>query len=369
LSEDDELRSIAAALVDDHGVAPCAVLGASFRRAAGWHRAGAVHGTLAPGGALASLDTVFDLASVTKPFTALAAARLERSGRLDRSAPLGSLVDEARGTPSEDVPLDLFLAHRAGLDGHRTLWTPLVTGERFDRSAALEVAARARRGECIGPPPVEGFAPVYSDLGYLLAGEAVARAAGTSLSSVITAEIIAPLGLSAGSAAAMRESAPPRSTAPTEIAAFRGGVVIAAVHDENAWAFSGLDVAGHAGLFGTASDLVSLGEALIEALAGERPGWLTRDELRPLIRERPGGTLRAGFDGKSAEGSSAGTRFGPRSVGHLGFTGTSLWIDPDAGLVCVLLTNRVHPTRATDAIRRGRPLAHDAVAEWASRNR
>jgi len=85
-----------------------------------------------------------------------------------------------------------------------------------------------------------------------------------------------------------------------------------------------------------------------------------------LVRERPGGTLRAGFDGKSPEGSSAGSRMGPRSFGHLGFTGTSLWVDPDARIVVSLLTNRVCPTRAHLAIRSARPWVHDALFDAAS---
>lgn len=365
----DVLDAVARTLVREVAAAPCAVLGAAVRVGDGWLRGGGVDGWLTPGGAPATLATVFDLASVTKPFTALTAARLARCGVVDLAAPLGSLLGEARGTPSEDVPLELFLAHRAGLDGHRTLWGPLLAGAPFDRSEALVVAASARRSDCSGTPPAEGFSPVYSDLGYLLVGEALSRAAGVSLAELIATEVSVPLGLSVGSAAAMRSNAPPLPTAPTEVASFRGGVVIAAVHDENAWAYSGLGVAGHAGLFGTAADLVTLGEALIEALDGRRPEWLSASELAPLVRERPGGTLRAGFDGKSTEGSSAGTKFGPRSVGHLGFTGTSLWVDPDAALACVVLTNRVHPTRTSDAIRRGRPMVHDAVAAWAADKR
>jgi CubicO group peptidase (beta-lactamase class C family) len=137
------------------------------------------------------------------------------------------------------------------------------------------------------------------------------------------------------------------------------------VHDENAWALSGDGVSGHAGLFGTALGVLGLGEAVLDVLSDRRPDFLTQGELVPLVRPRPGGTLRAGFDGKSDVGSSAGSRFGPNSIGHLGFTGTSLWIDPDRQLVGVLLTNRVHPSRASDAIRTARPLAYDAIAAWA----
>ena len=100
--------------------------------------------------------------------------------------------------------------------------------------------------------------------------------------------------------------------------------------------------------------MFAFGCAVLDALKDD-------DTLSWLIGERAGGTLRAGFDGKSAEGSSAGVRMGARSFGHLGFTGTSLWVDPDAAIVAVLLTNRVHPTREHSAIRAARPIAHDAL--------
>jgi CubicO group peptidase (beta-lactamase class C family) len=230
----------------------------------------------------------FDLASVTKPMTAIAVAR----AGIDPRTPLGVLVEEAQGTASGRVPLELFLAHRAGLDAHRALYAPLLAGKTVDVAAALVEAAEARREDAPGPPPAEGFAPVYSDLGYVLAGEALARGSG------------------------------------------------------------------HAGIFGTVDAVLAFGAAVLERIDDPDLAW--------IVRERPGGTLRAGFDGKSAEGSSAGERMGRRSIGHLGFTGTSLWIDPDARVVVALLTNRVCPTRDNVAIRAARPWAHDALFERAS---
>jgi CubicO group peptidase (beta-lactamase class C family) len=129
------------------------------------------------------------------------------------------------------------------------------------------------------------------------------------------------------------------------------------VHDENAWALTGKGGSGHAGIFGTVDAVLTFGMAVLAA----------RDDLSWLLRPRPGGSLLAGFDAKSPppEPSSAGGRAGPRTFGHLGFTGTSLWIDPDAGVVVSLLTNRVCPTRENVAIRAARPWAHDALFERA----
>ena len=149
------------------------------------------------------------------------------------------------------------------------------------------------------------------------------------------------------------------SAAPTEEVPWRGGVVRGRVHDENAWALTGLGGSGHAGMFGTLGAVLAFGCAVLDGLDGRGP--FADADVRELTRERPFGSLRAGFDGKSEEGSSAGASFGPRAFGHLGFTGTSLWIEPDAGVVVVLLTNRVHPTRDNVAIRGARPGAHEAL--------
>ncbi|MCC6645700.1 MAG: beta-lactamase family protein [Polyangiaceae bacterium] len=343
-----------------HRAAPSAVVAAAVRRGDEWDAGIGVAGRSHAGDATAA--TIFDLASVTKPFTALLAARLARRG-VPLGAPLGALLPEARGTASEHATLELLLAHRAGLDGHRPLYAPLLEGREVDRAAALRIAADARRDGCSGEAPDEGFPPVYSDLGYLLVGEALARACERPLDELIDDEVVAPLFLGVTSA---RGLAPDADVAPTEAVDFRGGVVRGVVHDENAFAMGGLGACGHAGLFGAAADVLELGATLVEALADERPTWLRASELQTLLRRRPGGTLRAGFDGKSAEGSSAGARFGRDSFGHLGFTGTSLWIDPTASLVGVLLSNRVHPTRANDAIKRARPAVHDGVFAWAT---
>jgi serine-type D-Ala-D-Ala carboxypeptidase len=366
------LDPLARAVVETHLAAPAAVVGASVRVADAWSTEIAAAGRLgsAPGEPRATPETPFDLASVTKPVTALTVARLARRGGLSLATPLGALLAEARGTPSEDVSLELLLAHRAGLESHRPLYAPLAIGRPVHREGAFVEAARARRADAEGPAPADGFAPVYSDLGYLLAGEAVARAVGSELDVVMAREVFEPLGLALGSAARLRrrDATFGFRVAPTEVVPWRGGTVRGAVHDENAWALGGEGVSGHAGLFGTVEGVLALGRALLDVMAGRRDEFLTREELLPLVRPRPGGTLRAGFDGKSQTGSSAGQRFGPNSVGHLGFTGTSMWIDPERELAGVLLTNRVHPTRASEVIRQVRPLVYDELFDWSEKH-
>lgn len=265
----------------------------------------------------------FDLASVTKPIFAVAFAR---SG-IERSTPLGSLLAAARGTGAEDVPLELMFAHRAGFPAHLPLYESV-------RDELIVVACGSRSGSLPAPP-------VYSDIGYLLAGLAVD--ADALMTRHVIHPVLRPLGLekTLGSVRAVGAGA------PTEVTGH--------VHDENAWAFGGYGACGHAGLFGTVEAVLRFGRFVLENMGS----------LEWVLREREGGTLRAGFDGKSVEGSSAGSVLGPRSFGHLGFTGTSLWIDPDARVVVSLLTNRVCPTRENMKIREARPRAHDLLARAA----
>lgn len=366
-----DLTEIAALVVREHEAAPCAVVAAAVRREGAWRFGAGAYGRLFPDPAAppATTATVFDLASVTKPVTALTLARLERAGRIARDEALADVLPSLAGTRSARVPLDLFASHRAGLDGHRPLYAPMLEGRDVDPAAALSIAADARREGCEGDPPPEGFLPVYSDLGYLLIGATLEARGGVDLDHLMEREVTGPLGLSITSARLFRErdSSFDERVAPTELAPWRGGVVRGAVHDENAWAIVRDRAAGHAGLFGDALSVARLGAAVLDALAPVAPlpadSWLGPEDLEPLVRDRPGGSLLAGFDRRSGDAPSSGARFGPRTFGHLGFTGTSLWIDPEAQLVGVLLTNRVHPTRASLAIRRARPAVYDAIAE------
>lgn len=338
------------------GVAPLASAGFARRGAQGW-----VERT---GGAA---DALFDLASVTKPIVAVAFAR---SG-LDRAAPLDRLVAETGRTHAGGLPLELLFAHRAGLDAHGKLWIPLLEGRSIDREASLRVAASALRADVHAGP----FDALYSDLGYMLAGEALGRGVGGRTDDALDELVVRPLGLESrlGSARALERNGITLGAvaAPTEVVPWRddsGAPLRGRVHDENAWALAPDGVQGHAGVFGDVGAVLRFGEATLDALRGHpSPLAPTNGSLEWLVTERPGGTLRAGFDGKSEGASSAGTVLGPRTFGHLGFTGTSLWIDPDAEVVVALLTNRVCPTRDNVKIRAARPWVHDELARAALR--
>jgi len=356
------LGEVATLVVDQLDAAPAAVVAASRGRVRGCGAAGKLDRT--DGAPPADPSTPFDLASLTKPVVALTMARLVRAGALSLEEPLGALVPWLADSQSATTPLRLFASHRSGLEAHIRLFEPLLRGQSVALRAAARVAADSRRSECHGDAPNEGFPPVYSDMGYLLVGLALEERGGLPLDALIRREVLSPLGLSTrvGSArqlAAVGDAFEAR-VAPTEDVAFRGGVVRGVVHDENAFALSGDAASGHAGLFGDAGAVLAIGEAILDSLDATSD-WLGPDDLAPLVAPRPGGSLRMGFDGRTGDAPSSGARLGPRTFGHLGFTGTSIWIDPDARFVGVLLTNRVHPTREHVAIRVARPAAYDAM--------
>lgn len=375
LSPTVDLTRAARIVVDDFHAAPCAVVAAAWRRGDEFIHGLGAYGSLSTdvfddkNAPRATIDTPFDLASVTKPITALTMARLVRRGLVCHDELLADVLPALSSTNSARVTLDLLAAHRAGLDAHGGLYAPLVHGaDSINRDDALLQAANMRHTPCPDELPPEGFVPVYSDLGYLLLGAALATRANMPLDELMVQEVVAPLDLdlgSVGSARQLRARDPSFDdrVAPTEIMPFRGGLVRGAVHDENAWAFAKDGAAGHAGFFATAGDVARLGVAVLDALADRRPNWLGSKDLEPLVRVRQGGSLRAGFDGRSTDAPSSGRHLGPRTFGHLGFTGTSIWIDPDAEFVGVLLSNRVFPIRTSLAIRQARPAAYDAMFE------
>jgi CubicO group peptidase (beta-lactamase class C family) len=292
---------------------------------------------------------------------------MQRAGLLSRDEPLGAFLPEVEGTPSADVSLDLLCAHRAGLHAHVEFFVKRAGAEQPTRATILPRAAQSRRPECSGSAPAEGFAPVYSDLGYILVGEALAARGGKALDELVAEHVGRPLGLTMGSVRYLERNEPLARArmVPTENVSWRGGVLHGVVHDENAWVLAGSGSAGHAGLFGDVWSVVRLATAVADGWAGRKDGWLSQRDLEPLLRRRAGGSHTAGFDTRSsADGAPmSGSHFGPTTFGHLGFTGTSMWIDPERALCAVLLTNRVHPSRDGEAIRAARPAAYDAMFE------
>ncbi len=303
------------------------------------------------------VGTPYDLASLTKPIVAMTALRLVAAGKLSLETRTDTVVTDVRGGVGGAATLESLLSHSAGL----AEWGGLYLDVPHD--AGTPAARRWILSEASRRPSDDAKGPVYSDLGYLIAGEVIARASGDKLDKVVAREITEPLGISQDVyyPAALppdRRAQVGREAAPTEHCEWRGRLIRGEVHDENCAAFGG--VAGNAGMFGTARGIAVFGRAMLDSLLG-RSELVPRDLLERALSPREGTTMRLGWDTKSPQNSSAGRRMSERAFGHLGFTGTSLWCDPTRDLVIVLLTNRVQPSRANERIKGFRPGFHDGV--------
>ena len=296
--------------------------------------------------------SIFDLASITKTLaTTTMAMILYERGLLDLEAPLTVIVPEFAGDDPRrrEVTLRMLLAHSSGLPAYEKLFLRTKTREEL-LAAAFETRLAAD----------PGTRAEYSDIGFILLGVALERLADEPLDTFGQREIFGPLGMSHTTfnpAKSLRDQIVP--TADESGKTFRGRVIQGEVQDENANILGG--VAGHAGLFSTAEDVALFAHAM---LSGGRP--ILRPETVDLFTRRettPTGTFRAlGWDTPSSP-SQSGKYFGPHSYGHLGYTGTSLWIDPDRQLSVTLLTNRTWPDCQNQSIKQVRPAFHDAIIE------
>ena len=289
----------------------------------------------------ATEQTLFDIASLTKPLSTVTLTML----LVDR----GQLSLNGQVRPG--MTIRQLLSHSSGLPA----WKQLSAGP--DSASVREGIVEAARREPLETPP--GTHASYSDLGFILLGDALEHATGRRLDALFADEVARQLGLGT----TFRPSDRSRC-APAE--GLRG-----IVHDQNARAMEG--VAGHAGLFSTAEDVSLLGDALMAAwrdadpalVSGKRPRVVEPRTVRTFWSpsEVPDSTWCLGWDRPSLVGSSAGERWPRDGVGHLGFTGCSMWLDPRRARSVVLLSNRVEPTRQNDRIKAFRPILHDAISE------
>jgi CubicO group peptidase (beta-lactamase class C family) len=303
-------------------------------------------------------DTVFDLASVSKVLATTAAAMvLVDRGKFDLDTRLGDIlpgfvIGMAPGSGKERVTLRMLLAHTSGLPAYETLFRNCDTPEALLR-ATLKLPLEAK----------PGTRTEYSDFGFILLGKATEILSYKRLDVFCTREIFEPLGLTATRFRPQQESRP--LIPPTEEdLTFRGRVIQGEVQDENCYVLGG--VAGHAGLFSNVRDVLGFAQCILAQGRTRDRRQLFQPETLDLFAQREessDGTARAlGWDVPTA-GSSSGRYFGPRSLGHLGYSGCSLWIDPDQELAVALLTNRTWPDRSSQAIKQVRPVFHDAVIE------
>jgi len=294
--------------------------------------------------------TLFDIASVTKVVaTTTMAMILYERGLLDLDVPVISIVGEFAGEDPrrDEVTVRMLLAHSSGLPAYVKLFLHAHTREELLEAAFTTPLAND-----------PGSHAEYSDIGFIILGVALERVADESLNAFCQREILGPLGTSHTTfnpAAALRPGIPPTADDQT----FRHRIIQGEVQDENASVMGG--VAGHAGLFSTAQDIATFAHALLQGCSP-----ILRPETISLFTAResaPEGTSRAlGWDTPSAP-SQSGRFFSARAFGHLGYTGTSLWIDPEHELSVTLLTNRTWPDCTNQAIKQVRPKFHDAIVE------
>ncbi|MBW3628934.1 MAG: beta-lactamase family protein [Gemmatimonadetes bacterium] len=292
-------------------------------------------------------ETVYDLASLTKVIgTTTAAMILEEQGLLDIEKPIRAYLPELSDPAKASITVRMILTHTGGFEA----FAPLFNTYRGREQYLEQINARPLAHQ-------PGSRMVYSDWDLILLQAIVERLSGAPLDVFLRQRVWTPLGMMDTGF-----NPPPElrhRIAPTEIQEFRGGKVHGVVHDENAWALGG--VAGHAGLFSSARDLAIFAQMLLNGGAHRGVRILKPETVARWTARQSAGSSRAlGWDTPS-QGSSAGRYMSPRSFGHTGFTGTSIWVDPQRDLFVILLSNRVNPTRANQKISPIRRAVADAV--------
>ncbi len=326
-----------------------------------------------PPGLPVQATTIYDLASLTKPLvTVTSVLLLIQRAKVALEDPVQEVLAELHGAPIGQATVRDLLTHRSGLPGWRPFYKQLDARDMVSGLPGGDQPAKQHVLEMIRDEPliyVRGERSLYSDLGFMLLGFLVERLSGMALDLWCEEAIVRPLQAdpmmfrpTAGRAQSdvVGPIVDVSRIAPSEQDEWRNRLIRGEVHDENAAAMGG--VAGHAGLFGTAESVLAVSGAWLRGYYG-RESILER-ELVGQFTARHESAARSswalGWDTPSAP-SSSGSSFSERSFGHLGYTGTSLWIDPSCELEVVLLSNRVHPSRRNEKIKVFRPLIHDLV--------
>ncbi len=339
-----------------------------------YHRAFG-HRSLEPDVTPMSEDTIFDLSSLTKPFaTSVAMMLMVKEGKIGLDDRVTRFFHNFGVHGKTHITFRHLLTHSSGLPAWRAYYKDILHIEQHDgrinflasQGAKAHVYQQIQRERLEAPP---GTRTLYSDLGFMLLGAAIEEVSGQSFDRFCHDRIFRPLGLRTTgfvdlSLLRTRRLEPvTEMIAPTERCAWRKKLLCGEVQDDNAYAMGG--VSGHAGLFGTTKDLDALLCRLKECYRNTHQ-WIPQrivQEFWTRDGRVPDSTWCLGWDTPSAVNSTAGTQFSPHSVGHLGFTGTSVWLDLERDRHVILLTNRVHPSRDNDAIRTFRPLIHDLIVQ------
>jgi CubicO group peptidase (beta-lactamase class C family) len=322
------------------------------------------YASLAPFMVSMNEDVFFDLASLSKPLaTTLAVLCLLKEKKVSLDEPLSSLL---RIQTDKEFTLENLLGHASGLPGHREYYKELVL---YPHAARKNIMIEWILKEKLLFKP--GSRTLYSDLGYILLGRIVEIQSRQTLDRFVADKVMKPLGLENTlfyiplNYTSNQEPIKDRLFAATEKCPWRHKVLCGEVHDDNCYVLGG--VGGHAGLFGNIKSVLRLTTYVLDMWKGDavHPNINNNDLRRCMARQDigSGNTLGLGFDTPSEKGSSGGRYLSAASAGHLGFTGTSFWIDREKDLAIVLLTNRVHPKLDNEGIKDFRPLFHDTIVK------
>lgn len=299
-------------------------------------------------------DIFFDLASLTKPLAIVPALlSLMEEKKLSWNTTLGQIFGESVPKDKTRIQIKQLMSHCSGLPAHKEYFKELVKIQEGERKKA--VYSWILEEKLIYFP---GTDCVYSDLGFMLLGFIIEKISGKNLEGYIREKIYKPLHLD--SSLFFTEKEKRHIYVPTTTCPWTGEILAGRVHDDNCRAMGG--VGGHAGLFGTIGGVVQWSEYILSQIKGrKRHPFYGNDNLRIAVTKETHSTRTPGFDTPSMTGSSSGRFFSPSSFGHLGYTGTSFWVDPQKELIIVLLTNRVYWGNDNELIRQFRPLMHDTV--------
>ena len=305
-----------------------------------------------------AVEDPFDLASLSKVCaTTPVALQLIEQGRLSLTDKVADFVPAFTGDRKDEITIEHLLTHTGGLAAHKPFWNSAEGYGAVLQAVAETPMDRTDAGEVVEP----GTRYRYSDLGMILLMACLERAGGKGFDQLAQALVFDRLGMT-GAGYVLTEE-PALDAVPTELDPERGGVMKGRVHDENAFAMGG--VSGHAGLFGTADDVLRAGHLFLGDgldLLDSRTTRMATHRAGPL---RSTSTRGLGWD--TAKSGWWGSNPPYEVFGHTGFTGTSLWCDPVTGTAVVLLTNRVHPTRENSRITPVRRAVHDIVQDWLGR--
>lgn len=308
-----------------------------------------------------SKETFFDLASLTKPLcTVLSILCLIQKKGIDWDTKIFNILPSAIHREYRNITIDQLLTHSAGLLAYKPVYqsfSPIPGNENKEKLIQTFLQ------EKLAYTP--GSSCLYSDIGFILLGALIEKISGTTLDYFFKNEIATPLQVQENIQfrPLNRTEKNKINIAATELCPWRQKMLQGEVHDEHAWLMNG--VAGHAGLFGTITGVMTLTEHILHQWKGRtmHPGYSNPLLQQALSKKYTNQSWCRGFDTPAAWGSSAGIYFSTSSVGHLGYTGTSFWIDRERDMVVVLLSNRIHPSRKNEQIKQFRPLLHDTVQE------